>query len=93
LKGIIIMQNMNNYILLKEENGKTIEVAILHAPSYDIADAAMHQAVDVMDWDKYAVDELRESLTTVLPEYTIMGDLGGVAYIDGQIVTYKNLVA
>lgn len=87
------MQNMNNYILLKEENGKTIEVAILHAPSYDIADAVMHQAVDVMDWDKYAVDELRESLTTVLPEYTIMGDLGGVAYIDGQIVTYKNLVA
>jgi len=83
---------MNNYILLKEENGKTIEVAILHAPTYDIADAAMHQAVDVMDWDKYAVDELRESPATVLPEYTITGDLGGVAYIDGVMVTYENLV-
>ena len=83
---------MNNYILFKEENGKTIEVAILHAPTYDIADAAMHQAVDVMDWDKYAVDELRESPAPVLPEYTITGDLGGVAYIDGVMVTYENLV-
>ena len=86
------MKNMNNYLLLKEENGKTIEVAILHAPSYDIADAAMHQAVDVMDWDKYAVDELREPSATVLPEYTITGDCGGVAYIDGVMVTYENLV-
>jgi len=86
------MQNMNNYILLKEENGKTIEVAILRAPSYDLADAAMHQAVDVMDWDKYAVDELRESPAMILPEYTIMGDLGGVAYIDGVMVTFENLV-
>lgn len=86
------MKNMNNYILLKEENGKTIEVAILHAPSYDIADAAMHQAVDVMDWDKYAVDELREGSATNLPEYTVTGDAGGVAYIDGQMVNFENLV-
>lgn len=82
---------MNDYVILKNIDDNAVPVAILCAETIDIADAALHQAVDVMDWDKYVVNAVSEPINVDVPRYLITEDRGGTAYVGGDVVSYRNL--
>jgi hypothetical protein len=82
---------MNNYLVSKEENGTVINVAFFYAPSYAVADAALHQAIDPFDWDRYALEEINEAGFDSLPTYSISLDNDGNACAGGEIVSHRNL--
>ena len=82
---------MNDYVILKNIDDNAVPVAILCAETIDIADAALHQAVDVMDWDKYVVEAVSEPINVDVPRYLITEDSGGTAYVGGEVVSFRNL--
>ena len=82
---------MNNYFVSKEENGTVIKVALFYAPSYSVADSALHQAVDPFDWDRYSLEETNDAYSDSLPTYPISLDDDGNACVGGDVVSYKNL--
>ena len=83
---------MNDYVVLKNVDDNAVPVAILCAETIDIADVALHQAVDVMDWDRYVVEDVSEPINVDVPRYLITEDCGGTAYVGGEVVNYRNLV-
>lgn len=82
---------MNDYVILKDVDNKAVPVAILCAETIDIADAALHQAVDVMDWDKFVVEEMSAPVNDNVSRYLITEDSGGTAYVGGEVVSCRNL--
>lgn len=82
---------MNDYVVLKNVDDNAVPVAILCAETVNIADAALHQAVDVMDWDRYVVEEASESINGDVPRYLVTEDRGGTAYVGGEVVSFRNL--
>ena len=82
---------MNNYFVSKEENGTVIKVALFCAPSYTVADTALHQAVDPFDWDRYSLEKTNDVCFDSLPTYSVSLDNDGNACVGGEIVSYKNL--
>lgn len=82
---------MNNYFVSKEENGTVIKVALFCAPSYSVADSALHQAVDPFDWDRYSLEKTSGTSSDSLPTYSISLDDDGNACVGGEIVSHKNL--
>ena len=82
---------MSNYLVFKKENGIDVEIAILCAQSYSVADSALHQAVDPFDWDRYSLEETNDAYSDSLPTYSISLDDDGNACVGGDVVSYKNL--
>ena len=82
---------MNDYVILKNVDNKAVPVAILCAETIDIADAALHQAVDVMDWDKFVVEEMSAPVNDNVSRYLITEDSGDTAYVGGEVVSCRNL--
>lgn len=82
---------MNDYVVLKNVDDNAVPVAILCAETIDIADAALHQAVDVMDWDRYVVEDVSTPVNDDVPRYLITENSGGTAYVGGEVVSHRNL--
>ena len=82
---------MSNYLVFKKENRVDVEIAILCAQSYSVADSALHQAVDPFDWDRYSLEETSGTSSDSLPTYSISLDDDGNACVGGEIVSHKNL--
>lgn len=82
---------MNNYLVSKEEGGNVVGVAFFYAPSYAVAGAALHQAVDPFDWDRYSLEKTNDACFDSLPTYSVSLDNDGNACVGGEIVSHKNL--